>query len=43
MYAEYGPVTVEFTKVSRALVRVGTRNYEVSIEGYKILGPEFFQ
>ena len=41
MYAEDVPVTVEFTKISRALVGVGTRNCEVSAltEGYKILGP----
>ena len=43
MYAEDGPVTTKFTKVSRALMRAGTRNCEVSVEGYKILGPEFFQ
>ena len=43
MYAEDGPVTVEFMKVSRTSMRAGTRNCEVSVEGYKILGPEFFQ
>ena len=43
MYAEDGPVTVEFMKVSRDSVRVGTRNCEVFVEGYKILGLEFFQ
>ena len=41
MYVEDGPITIEFTKVSRALVGVGASNYEVSAltEGYKILGP----
>ena len=43
MYVEDGPVTVEFTKFNRASMRDGTRNCEVSVEGYKILGPEFFQ
>ena len=43
MYAEYGLVIAEFMKVSKDSVRVGTRNCEVFVEGYKILGPEFFQ
>ena len=45
MYAEDGPVTTEFTKVNRASVGAGTRNCEASAltEGYKILGPKFFQ
>ena len=43
MYVEYGPVTTEFTKVIRASMRARTRNCEVSVEGYKILGPDFFQ
>ena len=37
------PITAEFTKFSRALVREGTRNCEFSVEGYKIFGLEFFQ
>ena len=43
MYAEDGPVTSEFMKFIRASMRDGTRNCEVSVEGYKILGPYFFQ
>lgn len=45
MYAEDGPVTAEFMKVSRTSVGAGTRNCEVSAltERYKILGSEFFQ
>ena len=45
MYEEDGPVTAEFTKVSRASVGAGTRNCEFSTltEGYKISSPYFFQ
>ena len=41
MYAEDGPITVEFKKFCRASVGAGTRNCEVSAltKGYKISGP----
>ena len=40
MFAEDGSITTEFMEVSRAAMRAGTRNCEVSVEGY--IGSIFF-